>query len=73
MLIVGQMLTNLTRGEVSASPLFSRLQGLKTMRGRKGGGQGHQQLRLNIKQAEKEGKRLSVFLKEKEAIIKKGK
>lgn len=53
------------------------------MRGRKSGGQGHRQLRQDIKQAKKEGKRLSVYLKEieeKEAIkavqetdIKKGK
>ncbi len=43
------------------------------MRGRKSGGQGHRQLRQDIRQAKKEDKRLSVFLKEKEAIIKKGK
>ena len=43
------------------------------MRGRKSGGQGHRQLRKDIKQAKEEDKRLSVFLKEKEAIIKKGK
>ena len=35
------------------------------MRGRISGGQGHRQLRVDIKQAKKEDKRLKEFLKEK--------
>ncbi len=40
------------------------------MRGRRSGGQGHRQLRKDIKEAKKEGMRLSVFLNEKEKKVK---
>ena len=44
------------------------------MRGRRGGGVGHKQLRQDIKQAKKKGERLERFLQEKKEVEeKKGK